>query len=38
VPETYLIDATGIVRWRFAAALTSAVIDRDLVPLLRTAS
>jgi cytochrome c biogenesis protein CcmG, thiol:disulfide interchange protein DsbE len=38
VPETYLIDAGGIVRWRFAGALTSTVIDRDLAPLLRTAS
>jgi cytochrome c biogenesis protein CcmG/thiol:disulfide interchange protein DsbE len=38
VPETYFIDAGGVVRWRFAGALTDAVVQRDLVPLLRAAS
>jgi cytochrome c biogenesis protein CcmG/thiol:disulfide interchange protein DsbE len=34
VPETYFIDARGIVRWRYAGALTDAVVQRDVVPLL----
>jgi cytochrome c biogenesis protein CcmG/thiol:disulfide interchange protein DsbE len=34
VPETYLIDKTGIVRWRYAGALTDDVISRELKPLL----
>ena len=34
VPETYLIDAAGIVHWRYAGALTQRVIDEDLTPLL----
>jgi cytochrome c biogenesis protein CcmG, thiol:disulfide interchange protein DsbE len=34
VPETYFIDGGGIVRWRYAGALTDAVVQRDLVPLL----
>ena len=37
VPETYLIDGAGIVRWRYAGALTQRVIDEDLNPLLRRA-
>jgi cytochrome c biogenesis protein CcmG/thiol:disulfide interchange protein DsbE len=34
VPETYFIDGGGIVRWRYAGALTDGVVQRDLVPLL----
>ncbi len=34
VPETYFIDGTGIVRWRYAGALTDEVVQRKLVPLL----
>jgi cytochrome c biogenesis protein CcmG, thiol:disulfide interchange protein DsbE len=37
VPETYFIDGGGIVRWRYAGALTDAVVQRDLVPLLERA-
>ena len=37
VPETYFIDARGIVRWRYAGALTDAVVQRDVVPLLQPA-
>jgi cytochrome c biogenesis protein CcmG/thiol:disulfide interchange protein DsbE len=37
VPETYFIDGGGIVRWRYAGALTDAVIRRDLMPLLERA-
>lgn len=35
VPETYLIDKTGIVRWRWAGAITDEVLARGLNPLLR---
>jgi cytochrome c biogenesis protein CcmG/thiol:disulfide interchange protein DsbE len=35
VPETYLIDRQGIVRWRWAGALDQDVVAGDLVPLLR---
>ncbi len=34
VPETYLIDRQGIVRWRWAGALTSDVVMQTLAPLL----
>ena len=35
VPETYLVDKTGIVRWRWVGALTDAVVARALNPLLK---
>ncbi len=35
VPETYLIDKTGIVRWRWAGALTDDVVNQGLNPLLQ---
>jgi cytochrome c biogenesis protein CcmG/thiol:disulfide interchange protein DsbE len=35
VPETYLIDKSGIVRWRYAGALTPEVVAATLNPLLR---
>lgn len=35
VPETYLIDRSGIVRWRWAGALTGEVVASRLDPLLR---
>ncbi|HUZ65972.1 MAG TPA: DsbE family thiol:disulfide interchange protein [Acetobacteraceae bacterium] len=35
VPETYLIDPRGIVRWRWAGAITSQVLAQDLRPLMR---
>jgi cytochrome c biogenesis protein CcmG/thiol:disulfide interchange protein DsbE len=34
VPETYLIDKTGIVRWRYAGALTPDLVTSTLQPLL----
>jgi cytochrome c biogenesis protein CcmG/thiol:disulfide interchange protein DsbE len=34
VPETYLIDRHGIVRWRYAGALTDEVVRSELNPLL----
>ena len=35
VPETYLIDKTGLIRWRWAGPITEEVLGRDLEPLLR---
>ena len=35
VPETYLIDRGGIIRWRWAGAITPEVLERDLGALLR---
>jgi cytochrome c biogenesis protein CcmG/thiol:disulfide interchange protein DsbE len=35
VPETYFIDRTGIIRWRWAGPLTSDVVALQLRPLLR---
>lgn len=35
VPETYLIDKQGIVRWRWAGALSDDVTKQSLIPLLR---
>jgi cytochrome c biogenesis protein CcmG/thiol:disulfide interchange protein DsbE len=35
VPETYFIDKTGIVRWRYAGALTDDVVANTLNPMLR---
>lgn len=35
VPETYFIDKTGIVRWRYPGALTQQVVDSQLMPLFR---
>ena len=34
VPETYFIDRGGIVRWRYAGALTDDVVASTLNPLL----
>ncbi|UFN48071.1 DsbE family thiol:disulfide interchange protein [Roseomonas sp. OT10] len=35
VPETYLIDRGGIIRWRWAGPITPEVVAQDLHPLLR---
>jgi cytochrome c biogenesis protein CcmG/thiol:disulfide interchange protein DsbE len=35
VPETYLLDAQGIIRWRFAGPVTPEILAQDLRPLLR---
>jgi cytochrome c biogenesis protein CcmG/thiol:disulfide interchange protein DsbE len=34
VPETYFVDRTGIVRWRWAGALTDQIAADQLHPLL----
>jgi len=35
VPESYLVDRTGIVRWRWAGPLSEDVVAQQLDPLLR---
>ena len=35
VPETYFVDRTGIVRWRWAGPLTPDSVTRELNPLLQ---
>ena len=35
VPETYLLDRQGLIRWRFAGPVTPETLERDLRPLLR---
>jgi cytochrome c biogenesis protein CcmG/thiol:disulfide interchange protein DsbE len=35
VPETFVIDAQGIVRLRHAGALTPDVVETEILPLLR---
>lgn len=35
VPESYFVDGGGIVRWRFAGALSAEVVQDQLRPLLR---
>ena len=35
VPETYLLDSQGIIRWRWAGPITPEVLDKDVRPLLR---
>jgi cytochrome c biogenesis protein CcmG/thiol:disulfide interchange protein DsbE len=35
VPETYLLDRQGIIRWRFAGPITPDVLEQDIRPLLR---
>jgi len=38
VPESYLIDKSGIVRWRWAGGLSDDVVNSDLKPLLRASA
>lgn len=35
VPETFVIDRAGIVRYRHVGAVTQEVLDRKIVPLLK---
>jgi cytochrome c biogenesis protein CcmG/thiol:disulfide interchange protein DsbE len=35
VPETYLIDRSGLIRWRWAGPITEDTLRQDLEPLLR---
>jgi cytochrome c biogenesis protein CcmG, thiol:disulfide interchange protein DsbE len=36
VPETYLVDGTGIVRWRWAGGLNGDIVRQSLAPLLQS--
>ncbi len=36
VPETYLIDKSGIVRWRWAGGLSSDIVRGSLEPLMQS--
>ncbi|WP_449466522.1 DsbE family thiol:disulfide interchange protein [Stenotrophomonas humi] len=33
-PETFLVDGSGIVRWKYSGALTQNVLDQQLIPAL----
>lgn len=35
LPETFLVDRGGIVRWRHVGAITEEILRRNLLPLLR---
>lgn len=35
VPETYLVDPTGIVRWRWAGGISPDLMANTLLPLLK---
>ena len=36
VPETYLVDRSGIVRWRWPGGLSDDIIHQSLTPLLQS--
>jgi cytochrome c biogenesis protein CcmG/thiol:disulfide interchange protein DsbE len=36
-PETFLVDGSGIVRWKYSGALTDEVIQKQLLPALQKA-
>lgn len=38
VPESYLVDGTGVVRWRWAGGLSDDIIHNDLLPRMRALS
>ncbi|MGE0256210.1 MAG: DsbE family thiol:disulfide interchange protein [Alphaproteobacteria bacterium] len=38
VPETFVVDAAGIVRLRHAGPLTEAIVARDILPALQGAA
>ena len=33
-PETFLVDGSGIVRWKYSGAITQDVMDQQLIPAL----
>lgn len=35
VPESYLVDRSGVVRWRWAGPLTEDIVRQQLEPLLK---
>jgi len=36
VPETYLLDRDGVVRWRGAGPITQEILETQLRPMLRS--
>jgi cytochrome c biogenesis protein CcmG/thiol:disulfide interchange protein DsbE len=36
VPETYLIDAAGVIRFKHIGALTPAIVEQKLLPLAKS--
>lgn len=34
-PETFLVDAAGVVRWKHVGPLTDDIVDDELMPLVR---
>mgnify|MGYP001627404495 CR=1 FL=1 len=38
VPETYILDRQGIIRWRWAGPITPEILREDVTPLLRRLS
>jgi cytochrome c biogenesis protein CcmG, thiol:disulfide interchange protein DsbE len=35
VPETYVVDSTGVIRKRFVGPLNAETVDKELLPLLK---
>ncbi|MBC7433558.1 MAG: DsbE family thiol:disulfide interchange protein [Rubritepida sp.] len=35
VPESYILDRQGIIRWRYAGPITADIMNEDVKPLLR---
>ncbi|WP_231694087.1 DsbE family thiol:disulfide interchange protein [Arenimonas sp.] len=35
-PETFLVDAQGVIRWKFVGPLTPEVVQQQLLPALET--
>jgi len=33
-PETFLVDGSGIVRWKYTGPLTDEVVNTQLLPVL----
>ena len=38
VPESFLVDRAGVIRWHLAGPLTPEIVDRDLRPALKAVS
>lgn len=38
VPETYILDRGGIIRWRWAGVITTEIMSQDIQPLLQRLS
>jgi len=36
VPESYLVDRAGIVRWRWAGGLSADIVQQSLAPLMQS--